>query len=546
MAKRGAGKFDSDLDAAIYSLSLDGGPDEEASYGDGNGSYGLMRDGADIAKAIVDRRRFAPEEVEGVDADDLEFLRTTGKAGAIFYERSDGIVEVSYYQSKADMDRDWAKVEEDTASGDEELEENRPRRRNPKLRDVSSRYGAPMGRASDKVSGNVTLEQVRLDQGGYDSGGAYWGTGSPLWVAEDEDGNQEFLRASDRAAAVAKLGDVTVVRSSGRAHEGEDSKLDTDGVLDELLRHAAESAELPSEYYRRLEVTDELREVAKEYEAALWIALSELVSAYPPKGDADANDLVDEGDAPYNVYLTLVGSGVGIDDGRWEQFYDDRTIEKVRDFLEGKLGRWADDSGAGKLNTAIDNAVYDNEQRLGIKRDDEGNIVEDEELEENRKRARHPNGPGQARFDVYLGKEITDGVYFDDGMSDDEVRLSLIEHEGYDPRITVKKREPRRTGVPPAHYVAHRGLHPNRPWSRAHMNDLPDSAFLYIEPGGKKDRDGRTTPRSLRHFPYKSASGAIDQAHLRNALSRIPQSSLPADVKRRVKERAEALYAGRR
>lgn len=50
------------------------------------------------------------------------------------------------------------------------------------------------------------------------------------------------------------------------------------------------------------------------------------------------------------------------------------------------------------------------------------------------------------------------------------------------------------------------------------INDLPDSAFAYVEPGGKKDADGKTTPRSLRHFPIH------DEAHTRNALARAPQS----------------------
>ena len=50
------------------------------------------------------------------------------------------------------------------------------------------------------------------------------------------------------------------------------------------------------------------------------------------------------------------------------------------------------------------------------------------------------------------------------------------------------------------------------------QNDLPDSDFAYIEPGGKKDKDGKTTPRSLRHFPI------MDAAHVRNALARASQS----------------------
>lgn len=54
--------------------------------------------------------------------------------------------------------------------------------------------------------------------------------------------------------------------------------------------------------------------------------------------------------------------------------------------------------------------------------------------------------------------------------------------------------------------------------STATMNDRPDSDFAYIEPGGHKDEEGRTVPRSLRHFPV------YDAAHVRNALSRAPQS----------------------
>jgi hypothetical protein len=52
----------------------------------------------------------------------------------------------------------------------------------------------------------------------------------------------------------------------------------------------------------------------------------------------------------------------------------------------------------------------------------------------------------------------------------------------------------------------------------AAINDLPDSAFAYIEPGGTKDAGGKTIPRANRHFPVH------DEAHARNALSRAPQS----------------------
>lgn len=68
----------------------------------------------------------------------------------------------------------------------------------------------------------------------------------------------------------------------------------------------------------------------------------------------------------------------------------------------------------------------------------------------------------------------------------------------------------------------------------ADVNDLPDSAFAYIEPGGTKDSSGKTKPRSLRHFPIQ------DAAHVRNALARAPQSpfgkrAMPA-IKRAAKK----------
>jgi HK97 family phage prohead protease len=60
--------------------------------------------------------------------------------------------------------------------------------------------------------------------------------------------------------------------------------------------------------------------------------------------------------------------------------------------------------------------------------------------------------------------------------------------------------------------------------STSSINDLPDSAFAYIEPGGHKDEHGRTVPRSKRHFPIH------DAAHVRNALARIAQGAEFGDL----------------
>lgn len=82
-------------------------------------------------------------------------------------------------------------------------------------------------------------------------------------------------------------------------------------------------------------------------------------------------------------------------------------------------------------------------------------------------------------------------------------------------------------------------------WTTASINNLPDSAFLYVQPGGKKDGEGKTVPRSLRHFPYKDSSGKVDLPHLRNAIARIPQAGswLSESMKSSLQSRARRMLA---
>ncbi|MBR8043386.1 hypothetical protein KDW40_02245 [Burkholderia cenocepacia] len=79
-----------------------------------------------------------------------------------------------------------------------------------RLKDVSSRYGAPMGRPCQHLSADARLQLVvhecPIDSQGYDEGGAYWGvSGKSLWRACAEDGFACFVRAADRRAAIAEI-----------------------------------------------------------------------------------------------------------------------------------------------------------------------------------------------------------------------------------------------------------------------------------------------------------------------------------------------------
>ena len=78
--------------------------------------------------------------------------------------------------------------------------------------------GARLGRPTTEpntvlpVPFRFYLRRVRLDRGGYDQGGAYWGIGAPLYRFEAGEGPDKltawpagFLRDCDRQDAKAKL-----------------------------------------------------------------------------------------------------------------------------------------------------------------------------------------------------------------------------------------------------------------------------------------------------------------------------------------------------
>lgn len=86
----------------------------------------------------------------------------------------------------------------------------------------------------------------------------------------------------------------------------------------------------------------------------------------------------------------------------------------------------------------------------------------------------------------------------------------------------------------------------NAKWSGRYKRSLPDSSFLYVQPGGQVIIEGGkkvTIPRKLRHFPYKDAAGNIDLPHLRNAIARIPQSNLSALHRHALQQKAQRILA---
>ena len=115
----GPGKFNTLIDSYAYALTGDG-VDEEASLGEGNGWYGLIRLDHSARGAIRDA---AVENHDDLTNAEMTMLETA--AAIIFFERSDGIVESDWFDNLEDANEQWAAIEEDASEyyDEEEPEE---------------------------------------------------------------------------------------------------------------------------------------------------------------------------------------------------------------------------------------------------------------------------------------------------------------------------------------------------------------------------------------------------------------------------------------
>lgn len=114
---------------------------------------------------------------------------------------------------------------------------------------------------------------------------------------------------------------------------------------------------------------DELQAEVQRYKDAVEKAVESCSKQFPPAVDI----VVDDG-TYIDLYHTLDGSGVGIDDGRWSHYYpdlDDAEWQKIIACYGRHLGSFVDESGGGSLSWAIYSLVMS-------EKDDEDDDDDDE------------------------------------------------------------------------------------------------------------------------------------------------------------------------
>jgi hypothetical protein len=112
----GSGKFSTILDSYVYSVSLDGGCDEEAGDVSEHGEwYGIMRNGQTIF-------RDHDPLLETLTADEQEKL--TASSGVILREDSQGFVTVTYYDNTEPLELAWSQIVGNFSEDEREAEKS--------------------------------------------------------------------------------------------------------------------------------------------------------------------------------------------------------------------------------------------------------------------------------------------------------------------------------------------------------------------------------------------------------------------------------------
>lgn len=109
----GPGKFSTLLDAYVWAITLDGGPDKQCSWPDGGEWHGLLLDGP----AIIETCK--PDEDT---LNKAELAKLSNAFGMIISEGSEGFVIVEYYTADeaSDLEKDWASIEKAMTVEEEE------------------------------------------------------------------------------------------------------------------------------------------------------------------------------------------------------------------------------------------------------------------------------------------------------------------------------------------------------------------------------------------------------------------------------------------
>lgn len=207
-------------------------------------------------------------------------------------------------------------------------------------------------------------------------------------------------------------------------------------VLDDLVQAAGEYMDAPNA--DDMKADKKVQKEADRFEKDLSKALDDWAKKNGDKladEDADGDTLLDD-EGAYLVFMTLRGEGVGIWDGSWDDhFVNPKDIKELGKFLGKKLGKYADSTGGGSLNQAIDDAAHDQAEeedddyeRL---REDKGEALEEAEANyAGGQMVRLDNGQMVQVANTDLTQGLTVGTTVKGSMKDGKFEIATDADDG--------------------------------------------------------------------------------------------------------------------
>jgi|SRR5665213_919034 len=203
-----------------------------------------------------------------------------------------------------------------------------------------SQFGASMGRRSDldkDATAALMLRHVALDEGGYDPGGAYWGTPHNLYCATDpESGEVSYVRARSMTAARVNFPNATWV--DGTLHDGSVSDEDKAEFLQAYITAALWSSndESDDQGGDPMDCNYSADDLASETLATMTVDCDKFLTANAADIDGNVSH------AGHDFWLTRCGHGVGFEDR--DYYIDrDRLANAARAF--GEVNLYVGDDG---------------------------------------------------------------------------------------------------------------------------------------------------------------------------------------------------------
>lgn len=194
----------------------------------------------------------------------------------------------------------------------------------------SAALGRPSIRdAAKDFAGTIMLRQVRLDDGGYDPNGTYFGTGEPLfWFANDEGTIDEMTRACNfdgaRAKVLAQYPVATIERDTSDDVETMLAAYITAALFSSTDNSRDDGGDPLDKNYSDSDIAPECREQMRKDVTAFLAASAEDVGTELER-------------AGHDFWLTRNGHGAGFWDGDWPEDAGERLTKASKVFGEVNL-----------------------------------------------------------------------------------------------------------------------------------------------------------------------------------------------------------------